>query len=194
MTAFDWKRFLTDYSQELLLRDIYLNWAAVPVSAREAKWLGYPPASNAQIVDAERKLGIHFPDDLRAFYQVTNGWMLCGHTIYDIKPVEKLCWLSQGDPSLWSICEVNPNPPEKADDNAAYEEWYDQGIKVCRSLMVNTRGDDATLLYDADQSIPESEFRFGTWAAWHPAMKWTALTFSDFFKLERETLSQVQDG
>lgn len=190
MVTFNWKQFLTDYSHELASHHQYLDWAEVPQRARDAGWFGFPPATEAMIANAERSLGIQLPDDLRAFYLVTNGWMLCGHSIYDIRPVEELCWLSDGSPALWSICEVNPEPPEDDDDR---EWWYDQGIKVCRSLMLNTRGDDATLLYDPTDDLSSNEFRYGTWAAWHPAMEWSAITFQEFFEQERETLEEIDD-
>ena len=161
----------------------------MPHTARDAKWFGFPPASDEEISTAERRLDIPFPDDLREFYRTTNGWMLCGATIYDIMPVQELCWLSTGDPDLWSICEVNPLPPKES--GAAYEDWYDQGIKVCRSLMLNTRGDDARLLYDPEPAISAGEQRYGTWAAWHPAMQWRSNTLLEFFEQQRATLSEM---
>ncbi len=190
MAAFNWKQFLTDYSQELAMRNQLLDWAEVPQSARDDHWFGFPPATEEEIATAEKSLEIELPDNVRAFYRVTNGWMLCGHRIYDIRPVEKLCWLSEGSPDLWSICEVDSDPPEDADER---EWWYEQGIKVRCSLMLNTRGDDATLLFDPRVDLSTHKFRFGTWAAWNPAMVWTASTLAEFFEQSRETLTQI-DG
>lgn len=188
MTSLNWNKFLADYSLDLSMRIQLLDWAEVPQIAREVGWFGFAPATEDEITSAERSLGIQLPDDLRAFYRVTNGWMLCGHSIYDIRPVEELCWLSEGAPELWSICEMDPEPPQDDDDR---EWWYNQGIKVCRSLMLNTRGDDSTLLYDPAGDLYTGELRYGTWAAWNPAMEWTAKTFQDFFQQEREILAHI---
>ncbi len=190
MAAFNWNQFLTDYSQELASKDQYLDWAEVPQAARDAKWFGFPPATDEAIAKSERLLGIQMPEDMRDFYRVTNGWMLCGHTIYDIRPIEQLCWLSDGEPELWSVCEVDDDPPEDDDER---EWWYDQGVKVRRSLMLNTRGDDSTLLFDPDADPSSNELRFGTWAAWNPAMEWTATSLEEFFLQSREMLAQM-DG
>lgn len=192
MATFNWKQFLTEYSQELASQHQYLDWAEVSQVAREAKWFGFAPATENEIACAEQSLGIQLPEDMRGFYRVTNGWMLCGHSIHDIRPVEELRWLSDGDPKLWELCEVDPEPPEDDDDER--EWWYEQGIKVRRSVILNTRGDDATLLYDPLADVSANELRYGTWAAWNPAMEWTASTLSEFFQQSREALRESTDS
>jgi hypothetical protein len=191
MAALDWKRFLTDYSRELAFRTPLLDRAGVPEEASEQKWLGYPPATDAQIASAERSLHVVLPDDVRAFYRTTNGWRLCGHQIYDIKPVHELCWLSDGSPTIWTLCKVDMSPPV---DDEEHEWWYDQGVKVRRSLMLSTRGDDSMLLFDPESDLPAHELRYGTWAAWNPAMEWTANSLAQFFEQSRETLMQMDEG
>lgn len=188
MVTFNWLQFLKDYSHELASFNQLLDWAEAPEAAREEQWFGFPPATNDQIVNAEQLLKISLPDDIRAFYRVTNGWMVCGHSVYDIRPIEKLCWLSDGSPDLWSICKVDGDPPE---DEGEREWWYEQGVKVCRSLMLNTRGADSTLLFDPEADVTTNELRFGTWAAWNPAMVWTALSLTEFFEQSRETSNNI---
>jgi hypothetical protein len=192
MAVFNWKQFLTDYSRELASRQQLLDRAEVPSDAREKIWFGYPPATDEQITDAEQSLGIQLPEGMHAFYRVTNGWMLCGHSIYDIKPIDRLCWLSDGSPYLWSLCKVNAEPPYD-DDEDEREWWYEQGVKVCRSLMLNGRGDDSTLLFDPQADPSTNELRFGTWAAWNPGMEWCAISLEEFFEQSRGTLAQM-DG
>jgi hypothetical protein len=187
MAVFNWNQFLIDYSRELASRQQLLAWAEIPQEPREKCWFGYPPATDEQILIAEQSLEIQLPEDLRAFYRVTNGWMLCGHSIYDIRPIDELCWLSTGSRDLWSLCQVDAQPPQDEDER---EWWYDQGVKVCRSLMLNRRGDDATLLFDPGAK-QANELRYGTWAAWNPAMEWTAGSLQEFFEQSREILSQI---
>lgn len=89
----------------------------------------------------------------------------------------------------WSLSKVDAEPPKN--DEYELELWYDQGVKVCRSLMLNTRGDDSTLFFDAESDVSKNELQYGTWAAWNPAMEWTALTLAEFFQQSRETLAQI---
>jgi hypothetical protein len=74
-TAFDWRSFLTRWSEE---------WADAhdpeePLSegdeeARRTRWLGFAPATAEQVATLEDRLGRERPPSLRAFYQVSDGW------------------------------------------------------------------------------------------------------------------------
>lgn len=185
----DWSSFLTEYSRELASCSEYLDWAKVPQYARDANWFGNPPATAEQFVSAEKMLQVSLRQDLREFCLVTNGWMLCGSSVYDIRPVEELQYLTNADPSLWSICAVDGTPP--VNDPVEYEMWYEDGIKVCRSIVLNTRGDDSTFLFDSESNLPDNEFRYGTFAAWNPGMEWVSPSFAQYFQEARKTLIQI---
>lgn len=190
MASFNWREFLADYSRELACHPQLLVRADVAADVRKSAWFGFAPATGEQVLETERRLGIQLPEEMHEFYRVTNGWRVCGYRIYDIQPVERLCWLSDGSPDLWSLCKVDPEPPADPEER---EWWYEQGVRVCRSLMLNTKGDDSTLLFDPHIGTSSNELRFGTWAAWNPAMEWTAISLQEFFEQSRETLAQI-DG
>lgn len=191
MGDINWKEFLAEYSIELARNNELLDWAEVPEEARKARWFGYPPATYDQIIEAEDRLGIQLPNDIREFYGITNGWMICGNTIYDIMPIEEVCLYSKGEPELWSISEVDSDPP---DDELGREIWYETGIKVCRSIMLNRRGDDSTLLYDPGTYSSEDELRFGDINAWNPGIQWTAISLGEYFLQSRETFRYINSS
>lgn len=152
------------------------------------RWFGFPPAAEEKILATERRLEITLPDDLKAFYRVTNGWGVFGVYGCGIVPVDKLAWLSESDPGLCSICMVDPDAPS---DEVEREWWYEQGIKVCRSIQLSTSGSEARLLFDPSaDSI--TELRYGIWAAWIPAMEWSDTCFAEFFTREQRELHKTQ--
>lgn len=184
----DWQTFLANYSSELLADQEYLDWAEIPSEARESRWFGFEPASEAAILSAEQRLNTTLPEDLKAFYRVTNGWMFCSTTIYDIVPVQALRYLKGADPNLYSLSLGLVNASTSDEDLLEYR--FTDETKVFRSIVLNTRGDAATLLLDPERDLPNDEARYGTWAAWHPGMSWDCLTFVEFFQAERESMME----
>ncbi|MBV6623811.1 MAG: SMI1/KNR4 family protein [Rivularia sp. (in: Bacteria)] len=100
MNANQWQQFLKRYSLELLADNSEIE---VDEEVYQSQWMGYEPATETQIVEAEKRLGISLPNSLRNFYLVTNGWRETGYFIYDILPVEKIDWLRIRDSHLYGI-------------------------------------------------------------------------------------------
>ena len=84
MNVEQWRKFLNPYSIELLNDDSEIE---VSQEVYQSQWMGYQPATETQIVEAEKRLGVSLPNSLRNFYLVTNGWRETGHFIYDILPL-----------------------------------------------------------------------------------------------------------
>ena len=147
-------------------------------------WMGYEPAPEAAISAAEDRLGCQLPPSLRTFYEVSNGWGMTGSVIFDLLPVEKIGWLKDLDPHLYQIgCkseERRGGRPFKSDPDSTRLERYclEQGTMVKRSLVISSWGDAAIWLLDPDEPLPNGEWRGGCWAAWNPAMAWTAESFA----------------
>jgi hypothetical protein len=74
MSAFDWERFLRRWSQVVLESMAEDQLAKMPQEVIDSGWLGYPGATEAQITQAESRLGVRFPPSYREFLRVTNGW------------------------------------------------------------------------------------------------------------------------
>jgi hypothetical protein len=152
-----------------------LQRANIPEAAREAGWLGYAPASEAQITAAEDRLQRKLPPSLRSFYGVTNGWMLAGNSIFDILPVDQIDWLSHSHPQLFDLLasdldnRPNPDTPPGPDTDLDDEFWYEQGVRVRRCLVLNRRGDDALWMLDPETRTVGGEWPGGRFRPGSPA-------------------------
>ena len=62
---FDWQRFLRRWSADVLASQLA---EGLPDSMRQDGWLGFPPASDVQIGDAEHRLKIPLPPSFKAFF------------------------------------------------------------------------------------------------------------------------------
>ncbi|MHB8626867.1 MAG: SMI1/KNR4 family protein [Aggregatilineales bacterium] len=73
MPAYDWKPFLEQWSRELIAAD-QADLRRLPAEVVASGWLGYPGATEGQIVALEARLKMVLPPSYRQFLAVTNGW------------------------------------------------------------------------------------------------------------------------
>ena len=194
MSVEQWKQFLKHYSTELLADNSDIE---VDEKVSQSQWMGYEPAAEAQIVEAEKRLKMNLPNSLRNFYLVTNGWRETGYYIYDILPVEKIDWLRIRDSHLHSIaCEIEETQsPFKEDPNneRLIEHRYEQGTQVKRNLAISSWGDAAIWLLDPGEQDSEGEWAGGCWASWNPAIEWIAASFVELMENELESFISLRD-
>ena len=108
----------------------------LPPEVIETRWLGFPGATEEQIVAAEARLGVMLPPSYREFLTVTNGWR---------QP--DAFWVANAG-SLWSIEQV---------------EWYSGSLysgHLQTVLEISDNGDGIYLLN------PELISDTGEWEAW----------------------------
>lgn len=88
------------------------------IVAGTASWLGMPPATDAQIMTTEQRLGIELPSDYKAFLKVANGFFIPGDTINSLLPVDLLRPFGEDNADQaheWrTICEESD--PDPGDD------------------------------------------------------------------------------
>jgi hypothetical protein len=192
-----WRSFLERYSEELLATEDLPLFADVPDDAREASWMGFAPAGEPALREAERRLGRRLPPSLRCFYSVTNGWRATGHFIYGVLPVEEIGWLCDREPLLHELAlqaESEPGPFKNDPGEQRLKEYReDQGTRVKRSLVISSRGDDATWLLDPGADPHEGEWPAGCWASWHDAMSWEATNFAELMASELRELRELRE-
>ena len=70
MAELDWATFLRTWSGQLLDSPLAEGLSA---DVRASAWLGFPPATDDELADAERRLKIPLPPSYRAFLKVSNG-------------------------------------------------------------------------------------------------------------------------
>ena len=63
----------------------------------DEKWLGYPPASEDEIKDVEKKLEIQLPTDYKYFLAITNGFSAPNDIEPSLNSVQKIDFLKNID-------------------------------------------------------------------------------------------------
>ena len=169
----DWRPFLQRVSREMLADDAVRTM--LPSDVVESGWLGYEGASEAEIVDAESRLGITLPPSYRRFVGESNGWRNCGPFIYDLWSCAHIRWFSERNQE-WIDAYVQPEYPPGTEKPPAAEPLTDEEYLVygdqqdsCRfrteylqtALEISDVGDSAILLLN-----PKTIDSNGEWEAW----------------------------
>jgi hypothetical protein len=120
MPALDWKPFLTQWSRAWIESGAYTSDNQVfPPEVLASGWLGYPGATEAQLVGAESRLGIRLPPSYRSFLRTTNGWRMTSPFIYKLWSTEDIDWHGAKHPD-WSwrdaLEEVSPGESPRRGD------------------------------------------------------------------------------
>jgi len=167
----NWSAFLHDLSRTVLDQDAcaqqrYGTVSQIAAEYREAGYLGYPGASEAEIVAAEERLGTRFPEMYRRFLQASNGW--AGMSVGspgNLWPVQQVEWLwvrNQQAVDGWGSAEFDRISPEE--HLARREEriplYRGSYLKSC--LEISDWGEGSILLL-----CPEVVTLEGEWECWH---------------------------
>lgn len=92
METSHWHDFLKKWSQEWL-EDDEIAIEDVPPDVIASGWLGYPGATEAEIAQAERRLGATLPPSYREFLKTSNGWRWINF-VERLWSTEEIEWLS----------------------------------------------------------------------------------------------------
>jgi len=128
----------------------------------------FAPATEAQIADAEARIGIRLPPSVRAFYRQSNGHGVVGTAIWAVRSIEQLGWFRDVDPQMYDVL-------------IEFEPW------VARALLVSSKADASFWLLDPGEVDSRGEWRAGRWSSWNPGMAWIAKDFYGLFEHEVST-------
>ena len=169
--AYDWKRLFErcersaqDNAESQRRRGLQVPPVPLPLTR--------PPATEAQIVSAESKLGMRLPPSLRTFYLQSNGHGEVGNFIRAVSSVEQLGWLRELEPDLFEMLVG-------VEDEAT------------RCLVVSSEADASWWLLDPGEVDSRGEWRAGRWSSWHPGMRWIADDFFGLFESEVSSSEQL---
>jgi hypothetical protein len=101
VTVPEWQQFIRDFSADMLrlrpadrLYDVddagYTSIADITDTRRATAWLGHDPASEDEVLAAERRLGARLPPSYRNFLLASNGLISAG---VPLLPVQQTGWL-----------------------------------------------------------------------------------------------------
>ncbi|MCX5096043.1 SMI1/KNR4 family protein [Streptomyces sp. NBC_00365] len=174
-TAFDWRSFLLRWSGE---------WAdSLPdgetrgeddATARQARWLGFRPASEERIAAMEERLGRRMPPSYREFLKVSDGWRHAGGFVWLLAGTEDAHW-HNNESGLADMCE------EYLDEDAGPEERREADIWR-RGLQLDVESDITHVLMDPEDLDEAGEWAVYTWASWRAAPPERHANFLEFMR------------
>ncbi|WP_327290295.1 SMI1/KNR4 family protein [Streptomyces sp. NBC_01198] len=159
-----WRPFLKQWSEE---------WVAAHGSEQDEPlaeevvrntWLGFAPASEADVAAAEARLGRRLPPSLREFLLVTNGWRDAGSFIYQLANCTELAWLRDTDDRSWIDVWERLAEDQEEDDQDEEAFGVREAKVLARSLRLSLDGDSAIMLLDPDDVDEDGEWA-GYWLA-----------------------------
>ncbi len=164
-----WKELL-DRLSRAVLDSPELGELSLPTDALESGWLGFPPASDAQIAAAEARLGVTLPPSYRAFLRLSNGWRYLGDLGVGLRRVEDVDWFRVENQD-WIDAYLEATDDESwADDE--YEDDFEDGeadlTHLPGTLQISDLGDGAVLLLNPAVVGPDGEWEAWFFANWVP--------------------------
>ncbi|KES03298.1 hypothetical protein BU52_31370 [Streptomyces toyocaensis] len=156
--GFDWGTFLRRWRDEWVpSEDEAMELAEGDVTLAELR-LESPPASEAEVADAERRLGTRLPPSYRAFLLASNGWRLHDDSIYRLGAAHEIGWF--GDPF-----GMTPMYRESLDERATEQQVLLAGMWE-RALQLETDSDMSYALLDPGDTDEDGEWALYVYHGW----------------------------
>ncbi|MEU9541778.1 SMI1/KNR4 family protein [Streptomyces mirabilis] len=162
-----WRPFLEQWSAEWIAGHDPDKDAPLAQEVVRDAWLGFAPASEAEVAAAEARLGRRLPPSLREFLLVTNGWRDAGTFIYRLAGAAELEWLRDTDDRTWIEVWEDLAEDDVEEDEDGEEAFGVQEAKVlARCLRLSLAGDAAVMLLDPDDVDVDGEWAAYWLASW----------------------------
>ncbi|MFG2440723.1 SMI1/KNR4 family protein [Streptomyces sp. NPDC048508] len=156
----DWLNFLTQWSGEWADSHGHVEELSPDdVAAQRGRWLGADPATEADIVAMEDRLGRAMPPSYREFLRVSDGWSHAGGFVWKLAGTREAHWhddamgLGEDFDEYWAE-EDNP------------EEVRAQVGLWSRALQLDVESDMTFVLLDPQDVGPDGEWAVRVWASW----------------------------
>ncbi|WP_339127918.1 SMI1/KNR4 family protein [Streptomyces sp. f51] len=173
--AFDWRSFLLRWSEEWadsLPEDEVLG--EDEQGARQARWLGLPPAPEERIAAMEERLGRRMPSSYREFLSVSDGWRHAGGFVWLLAGTRDASWHEDASglgASFEEYLEEDAGPEERRE----VEIWR-------RGLQLDVTSDATYVLMDPEDADEDGEWAVYTWASWRAAPPERHANFREFMR------------
>lgn len=174
MEKFDWEIFLKQESKKIIMNyeenknnsEENRNFLELPPETIKSEWLGYPGATEEQIVAAETRLGIILPPSYRMFLKITNGWPAIPGPcrLYSTSEINWFCLENQDWIDEWVACR-KLLPPVTDEEYFVYSKnrIWNQPIRTeyMQTALQISDEEDASVVLLNPQIIHNHE-----WEAW----------------------------
>jgi hypothetical protein len=179
----EWRSYLTEFSDGYFRKVTGNGLWGLEERQIAARWLGYDPASEQVLAEAEERLGVQLPPSLRGFLLTTDGWSRPADWVERVCPCRDIQWLAQAPVGVSFISDASRELP----DNRHFVEM------LMRMLLI-ADGEDVWLL-DTGEADAHGEY-----VAYHLSVKYGVFlgrnaSFSGLFVNGRAEIEEsVGDG
>lgn len=149
----DWQKFLSKWSHDVIRYKGYADNHHITGAMLAERWLGYEPASEAEIEALEARLKVTLPPSYKAFLRVSNGWLISRPRLFGCDQVDWHIKLDPDNIEGWSI-GFGKNLDELDDD------FLERDLGA--TLQISEA--DGTEYYLLN---PRRIYKSGEWQAWH---------------------------
>ncbi|MET8859618.1 SMI1/KNR4 family protein [Streptomyces sp. NPDC004579] len=173
-TTFAWRPFLLTWSGEWVDSLPEDETRDEDASARQARWLGFPPASEERIAAMEERLGRRMPPSYREFLKVTDGWRHAGGFVWLLAGTRGADWHDDAS-------GLGESFEEYLDEDAGPEERREVDIWR-RGLQLDVESDATYVLMDPEDVDEDGEWAVYTWASWRAEPPERHANFLEFMR------------
>ncbi|MFZ4177407.1 SMI1/KNR4 family protein [Streptomyces griseoincarnatus] len=156
--GFDWGTFLRRWQDEWVPSEDEAEELAEGDLTLADLALASPPASEAEVADAERRLGTRLPPSYRGFLLASNGWSLRDDSIHQLGAAHEIGWF--GDPF-----GMTPMYRESLDERATEQQVLLAGMWE-RALQLETDSDMSYALLDPGDTHEDGEWALYVYHGW----------------------------
>ena len=165
----DWPALLRHWSTALMASDLGKQVDPPPASP---DWLGFPPATDADLAALERRLGLSRPPSYAAFLRASNGWRRTTFAIGRVRPAAEVDFYRvENEASAAAYADFG-------DDGGPDADFYDYSNGSATGhlaahldhLVQVSDVDDGVYLLNPRAVTPDGEWEAWFLADWVPGM------------------------
>ncbi|HEY0735485.1 MAG TPA: SMI1/KNR4 family protein [Herpetosiphonaceae bacterium] len=190
-----WEALLRQWSRDVLASDEYVG--LLPAEVLAAGWLGYPGATEAEIQQAEARLGTQLPPSYREFLKVSNGWRITSPFIERVWSTSEVAWFAERNQHWIDAYRSAEGMDRTVPDSQYFVYGEGQDPVLFRveylqtALEVSEEGDSAIYLLNPKVVTPDGEWEAWLLANWLPGAQ-RYRSFWEMMQAEHESFLRLE--
>jgi hypothetical protein len=147
VTPGQWCQYLTEFSHVFFAKAAGSDLWGLDDRQLAARWLGYAPASEADLAATEERLGVRLPPSLRGFLLTTDGWSRPADWVERVCPCRDIQWFRATPAGIPFIDEARRELPKGPDK--------DRFLELLGRMLTVADGEDVWLLDTGEESAAD---------------------------------------